>query len=66
MAQLAVSAIVIIVTMVTLDWLEATRAHLARERRLRREQLDRRPAMHPSEHAQALSQRRTSVKRRTT
>jgi len=64
-AQLALSAVVIIVTMVTLDWLESTRARLARARRRRRQQLDRRPVMHLSEHAQALSQRRTAVKRRT-
>ena len=45
-SQLVLSAVLIVVTMVVLDWLESTRSRIDRARRHRREPLDARLPAH--------------------
>ena len=63
--QLVWYAVLIIVTMAMLDWLESRRSRIARARRQRCEQLDTRATIHLPEQTSARHQRRTAAKRRT-
>jgi hypothetical protein len=63
--QLALSAVLIVVTMVILDWFESTRARTTRARRQRREQLGTGSAMRLPEHVPTRHHRRPAAKKGT-
>jgi len=62
-SHLVLSAVLIILTTVILDWLESRRSRIARAPRRRREQLGTRPAMQLPEHGPARHHRGTAAKR---
>jgi len=63
--RLVLSAVLIVVTMVVLDWFESTRARMTLARRQRRERLGTASAIRVMEHVPTRHHRRPGVKRGT-
>jgi len=63
--ELVLSAVLIVVTMVMLDWLESVRARMTLVRRQRREQLGKGSAMRAPEHVPTRHYRHPAAKKGT-